>query len=80
MFERVEQASPARLRLVIAVVVTPVMLGLITHGNYAASGDAVASNSQRRRHSTLEHELCAGIGGTLDSSDRDLCQCARRNI
>ena len=39
--ERVEHASPARLRVVIYLFVTLVMLGLITHGHYAASGDAV---------------------------------------
>src|SRR5216684_4459515 len=41
LLERVEHASPARLRVVISLVVTLALLGLITHGNYAGSGDAV---------------------------------------
>src|ERR1700730_1429999 len=41
VLERVEDASPARLCAVIYLVVTLVLLGLITHGNYAGSGDAV---------------------------------------
>jgi hypothetical protein len=41
LLERLEQTSAPRLRVFIYLVVTLVMLGLITHGNYAASGDAV---------------------------------------
>src|ERR1700730_15808478 len=41
VLERVEDASPARLCAVIYLVVTLVMLGLITHGTYAGSGDAL---------------------------------------
>ena len=41
VLERVEQASPTRLRGFIYLVVSLVMLGLITHGHYAGSGDAV---------------------------------------
>jgi hypothetical protein len=39
--ERIERARPGQLRIVIFAVVTVVMLGLISHGNYAASGDAI---------------------------------------
>jgi len=41
VLERVEHASPARLRGVLSLIVTLVMLGLISHGNYAGSGDAI---------------------------------------
>jgi hypothetical protein len=41
LIERLERASPVALRAYIYLVVTLVMLGLITHGNYAGSGDAV---------------------------------------
>jgi hypothetical protein len=35
------RASPARLRRLVTWIVVVVMAGLITHGNYAGSGDAV---------------------------------------
>lgn len=41
LLDRVEHASLARLRVIIHVVVTLALLGLITHGHYAGSGDAV---------------------------------------
>jgi hypothetical protein len=41
LLERVESAGPARLRVVIYLVVVLVMLGFITHGHYAGSGDAL---------------------------------------
>jgi hypothetical protein len=41
VLKRVEQSSPRRLDVLIYLIVTLVMLGLITHGNYAGSGDAV---------------------------------------
>jgi hypothetical protein len=39
--DRIERADPARLRLGIGLVVTVALLGLITHGHYAGSGDPV---------------------------------------
>jgi hypothetical protein len=38
---RIDRASPRRLRVTIGLTVTIVMLGMISHGNYAGSGDAV---------------------------------------
>src|SRR5262245_62062731 len=35
----IDRASPARLRASLATAVTVVMLGLITHGHFAAGGD-----------------------------------------
>jgi hypothetical protein len=39
--ERIECARPSSLRIFIVLTVTVVMLQLISHGNYAASGDAL---------------------------------------
>jgi hypothetical protein len=39
--ERVERSSPARLRVLIGLIVTVVMMGLVAHGNFAGSGDAL---------------------------------------
>jgi hypothetical protein len=40
LVERIERARPARLRRWLVAIVVLVMLGMITHGNYAATGDA----------------------------------------
>lgn len=40
IIDRIEHSDPLRLRTLVYVVVAVVMLGLITHGNYAGSGDA----------------------------------------
>ena len=39
--ERIDRLSPGRIRATIAATTVLVLAGLITHGNYAASGDAV---------------------------------------
>jgi hypothetical protein len=41
MLERINRASVARLRILLVMIVSAVMLSLVTHGNYAGSGDAV---------------------------------------
>src|SRR6185295_7186785 len=41
LWKRFDDARPARLRVLIFVVVTLVLLGLIAHPNQAASGDPV---------------------------------------
>jgi hypothetical protein len=41
VLDRIERASPARLRRLLTWIVVIVMTGLVTHGNYAGSGDAV---------------------------------------
>jgi hypothetical protein len=39
--ERLDRATPSQLRAAIGTIVVVVMIGLIAHGNYAASGDAL---------------------------------------
>lgn len=40
LLARIEHASAARLRIGICAIVVLVMAGMISHGNYAATGDA----------------------------------------
>jgi hypothetical protein len=39
--ERLDRAKPSQLRAAVGVIVVVAMIGLIAHGNYAASGDAL---------------------------------------
>jgi hypothetical protein len=57
---RIERASPARLSAILAGIVCLILSGLITHGNYAGSGDAV-------HYMMIARSLV--LGGDFDLSD-----------